>query len=86
MKDDCPAAAQRLMLILPVRTHVRLVRDLEARESAKNVRPVSVGGARYESLAEASRQLRVSREKIRNMIKNGNGRYLGLVHKKQVAK
>jgi hypothetical protein len=74
MKGDIPAAAFRLSQQLPVRVHLsqRLApTDGRVRHCANNVRPVIVNHRQYESLTEAGRQLEVSREAIRNMIRTG---------------
>ena len=75
MKGDLPAAAVRLLSCCTARTHERPHNAYAERLSSNNVRPVRIGHITYESLVEASRQLRKSRETIRRMIERGEAKY-----------
>lgn len=75
MKGDLPLAAQRLLCSLPCRTHERRLDAYSERESANNVRECVINGVRYESLAEAARQLHRSRETLRRALAERGGRY-----------
>ena len=81
MKGDIPAAALRLMSSCRVSVHERVMQPYAERLSSNNVRPVRIGHITYESLVEASRQLRKSRETIRRMIERGEAHYAGCVRR-----
>lgn len=76
MRGDLPLPALRLLSSCTVRTHERSETAYTQERNANNVRPVIVGGERYESLTEAARHLKYSRERIRNMIKNKRASYV----------
>ena len=79
MRPDLEAAF-RLAATLPSRTH--LCEDDSASthwrqiQKANHTRSVRVRGVVYESLTEAGRQLGCCRDKIRNMIRAGDGSYV----------
>lgn len=75
MKGDLHPAAMRLSAALPSTTHVQQFGEHAARNSVNNFKRVIIDGVQYDSITEASRQLRKCREIIRKMIIRGEARY-----------
>ena len=84
MRGDLPPAAFRLLNTLPVRTHV--APDRTPRQSAvigfgrgngqANIKPLRVNGVVYPSINAAIRDLRISFDALKRLIRNGQAEYV----------
>lgn len=78
MKGDLPAAAFRLLGMLPVRTHERpqYTKPSSFRGNRYGRRPVLIDGVEYDTIRDARRVLGIGYEAFYGMIDSGKARYL----------
>jgi hypothetical protein len=78
MRGDIPAPALRLLNALPVTTHTRPEEPgkryvpLPIPHGMNNAAPIRYKGKRYDSIAEAKRQLRCGYKAIQRWLDNGD--------------